>query len=186
MGVVILLVSAMGHAQQANQGPTSNPPINTVVTHGTLHVRLNAAPTDWLLAANVAPVGAMAKVQVFEMDRGYKDERMKMIGQGFAKAVSYPVVNVLGNKVEINLGVHDTTTVYVEAPPWTTIIVTGPKDEVLYQTPLRKTLLVSRGVEFNGPPPSDFRFVLELTVMTHEARIRLQPPRARSILQAKQ
>jgi hypothetical protein len=110
-----------------------------------------------------------------------------MIGQGFAKAVSYPAVSVSANTVQINgIGAHDTTTVYVEAPPWTTIIVTGPNDEVLYQTPLRKTLLVSRGVEFNGPKISDFRIVLPLTEETHEARIRLQPPRARSILQTKQ
>ena len=186
MVAVILLVSVMGHAQQAKQGPTSNPPINAVVTHGTLRIRLNSAPTDWLLAANVAPVGAMAKVQVFEMDRDFKNDMSKRMGHGFAKSVSYPAVNVLGNTVQINVGSHDTTTVYVEAHAWTTMIVTGPDDEVLYQTYLRKTLLVSRGVEVKGPTRRDFRMLLPLSDRTHEARV--PPPvsrTARDILQTR-
>jgi hypothetical protein len=186
MTALILIAGATAYAQQADRKPVIDPPVNTIQADGTLRIRLNGAVTDWLLGANVAPDGAPAKVQVFEMDRSYKDERMKMLGQGFAKAVSYPMVNVLGNTVQINTGSHDTTAVYLEAPAWTTIIVTGPNDEVLYQTPLRKTLLVSRGVEFDGPKLGDFRIVLSPSDRTHEARFRLPPRATRYILQAKQ
>jgi hypothetical protein len=162
------------------------PPVHTVSTDGTLRIRLNGAITDWPLGANVATVGATAKVQVFELDRDFKDAMWKRIGYGFAKSVSYPAVNVLGNTVQINLGSHDTTTVYVEAPAWTTMVVTGPNDEVLYQTYLRKTLLVSRGVEVKGPTSRDFRMVLPLSDRTHEARVPPPVPRAaRDILQTR-
>src|SRR5689334_14735263 len=134
---MILVAGAVGYAQQADQRLAIAPPVHTVSTDGTLRIRLNGAITDWLLGANVATVGATAKVQVFELDRDFKDAMWKRIGYGFAKSVSYPAVNVLGNTVQINLGSHDTTTVYVEAPAWTTMVVTGPNDEVLYQTYLR-------------------------------------------------
>jgi hypothetical protein len=185
--VMILVAGAAGYAQQANQGPAVNPPVHNVSTNGTLRIRLNGAITDWLLGANVAPAGATAKVQVFEMDRDFKDAGWKRIGYGFAKSVSYPAVNVLGDTVQINLGSHDTTTVYVEAPTWTTLVVTGPKDEVLYQTYLRKTLLVSRGVELKTPTGRDFGLVLPWSDRTHEARVPPPVPRAAgSILQTRQ
>lgn len=185
MLAIVLRVSTIGLAQSVHQSPAINPPINTVSTDGTLRIRLNGAVTDWLLGANVAPAGPPAKVQVFEIDRDYRDERMKMFGQGFVKAVSYPMVNVSADTAQIeSTGTHDTTTIYVEAPAWTTIIVAGPKDEVLYQTPLRKTLLVSRGVEFDGPKLGDFGIVVPPTDKTHEARIRILPRPTRSILQA--
>jgi len=69
---------------------------------------------------------------------------------------------------------------------WTSIVIMGPKDEVLYQTPLRKTLLVSRGVEFDGSTVTDFKLVPPPSERTHEARLRLRIGPARSILQAKQ
>jgi hypothetical protein len=82
--------------------------------------------------------------------------------------------------------ISDTGITSVEAPAWTTIVVTGPKDEVLYQTPLRKTLLVSRGVEFDGPTVRDFKLVVPPSERTHEARLRFRGGSPRSILQAKQ
>ena len=184
---MFLVAGAAGYAQQAERRPSIDPPVHNVSTNGTLRIRLNGAVTDWLLGANVAPTGAMANVQVFEMDRDFKDAGWKRIGYGFAKSVSYPAVNVLGNTVQINVGSHDTTTLYVEAPAWTTLVVTGPNDEVLYQTYLRKTLLVSRGVEVKGPTSGDFRMVLPLSDRTHEARVPPPVPRAaRSILQTRQ
>jgi hypothetical protein len=185
--VTMLLVATVGCAQQANDRPAIDPPVHKLSTNGTLRIKLNGAIADWLLGANVAAVGAMAKVQVFEMDRDFKDARSKRIGYGFVKSVSYPAVNVLGNTIQINVESHDTTTVYVEAPAWTTVIVTGPNDEVLYQTNLRKTLLVSRGVEVKGPTSRDFRMVLPLSDRTHEARVPPPVPRAaRDILQTRQ
>jgi hypothetical protein len=185
--VMILVAGAAGYAQRADQRPVIAPPVHNVSTEGTLRIRMNGALTDWLLGANVAPVGAMAKVQVFEMDRDFTDAGRKRIGEGFAKSVSYPAVNVLGNTVQFNVGAHDTTTVYVEAPAWTTIVVTGSNDEVLYQTYVRKTLLVSRGVEVKTPTSGGFRMVLPWSDRTHEARIPRPLPRAaRSILQLRQ
>ena len=185
--VTMVLVATAVYAQQANDRPAIDPPVHNLSTNGTLRIRLNGPTTDWLLGANVAAAGAMAKVQVFEMDRDFKDAMSKRIGYGFAKSVSYPAVNVLGNTVQINVGSHDTTTVYVEAPVWTTVVVTGPNDEVLYQTYLRKTLLVSRGVEVKGPTGRDFRMVLPLSDRTHEARVPRPVPRtARDILQIRQ
>jgi hypothetical protein len=184
--VTMILVATVGRAQHANDLPAIDPPVHNLSTNGMLRIRLNGAITDWLLGANVAAVGAMAKVQVFEMDRDFKNDMSKRMGHGFAKSVSYPAVNVLGNTVQINVGSHDTTTVYVEAPAWTTVVVTGPNDEVLYQTYLRKTLLVSRGVEVKGPTRRDFRMLLPLSDRTHEARV--PPPvsrTARDILQTR-
>jgi hypothetical protein len=175
--------------QQASHSPAIDPPVHTVSTDGTLRIQLNGAAKDWLLGANVAPAGATGKVQVFEIDRDYKDESLKAGGQGFAKAVSYPPVSVLSNTAQVNgVGLHDTTAVYVEAPAWTTIVIVGPKDEVLYQTPLRKTLLVSRGVESGRPNIRDVRSLLPSSEWTHEARLRFwfAPSRTRSILQTKQ
>ena len=107
-----------------------------------------------------------------------------MNGRGFAKSVSYPAVNVVAGTVQVNgIGSHDTTTVYLEAPAWTNIFVTGPNDEVLYQTYLRKTVLVSRGLEFEGATGENFRMVVPWSDRTHEARVRLLPPAARFILQ---
>ena len=184
MMVMVLVAGAAGYAQQADQRPAIDPPVHNVSTDGTLRIRLNGALTDWLLGANVAPVGAAAKVQVFEMDRDFKDAAWKRMGEGYAKSVSYPAINVLGNTVQINVGSHDTTTVYVEAPAWTTLVVTGPNDEVLYQTYLRKTLLVSRGVELKTPTGRDFGMVLPWSDRTHEARVPPPVPRAAgSILQ---
>jgi hypothetical protein len=183
--LMLTLVAGAVYAQQAEQA--INPPVHNVSTDGTLRIRFNGAVTDWLLGANVAPAGTAAKVQVFEMDRDFKDARRKIIGEGFAKSVSYPAVNVLGNTVQVNGASHDTTTVYVEAPAWTSIVVTGPNDEVLYQNYLRKTLLVSRGVELRGPTSGNFRMVLPWSDRTHEARV--PPPlsrNARSILQTGQ
>src|SRR5262249_33184398 len=126
-----VVAGVVGCAQQAKQRPPINPPVDidppvhNVSTNGTLRIRLDGAVTDWLLGANVTPTAAVAKVQVFEIDRDFKDAGLKRIGEGFAKSVSYPAVNVLGNTVQINLGAHDTTTVYVEAPAWTTMVVTG-------------------------------------------------------------
>jgi hypothetical protein len=173
----------------SSQSPAIDPPVHTVQADGTLRIRLNGAVKDWLLGANVAPAGATANVQVFEIDRDYKNAASKDGGLGFAKAVSYPPVIVSSNTAQVNdVGSHDTTTVYVETPAWTTIVITGPKDEVLYQTPLRKTLLVSRGVESDRSNIRDVRSLLPSSEWTHEARLRLlfQPGRARSILQAKQ
>jgi hypothetical protein len=182
MTAIMVVGCVIGYGQQAAQSPKIEPPVHTVNTDGTLRIRLNAAAKDWLLGANVAPAGATAKVQVFEIDRDYKNAALKDRGQGFAKAVSYPPVSVQSNTAEIGgVGLHDTTTVYVEAPAWTTIVITGPKDEVLYQTPLRRTLLVSRGVEFDGPKIGGFGIVLPPSDKTHEARVRPQP--GRSILQ---
>jgi hypothetical protein len=121
------------------------------------------------------------------MERDFKDAFRKSIGQGFAKSVSYPAVNVLGNTVQINVGSHDTTTVYVEAPAWTILVVTGPNDEVLYQTYLRKTMLVSRGVEVKTPTSGDFTMLLPWSDRIHEARVPPPVPRAaRDILQIRQ
>src|SRR5215470_11217257 len=107
MMVMFLVAGAVGYAQQADQRPAIDPPVHNVSTDGTLRIRLNGALTDWLLGANVAPVGATAKVQVFEMDRDFKGATSKRIGEGFAKSVSYPAVNVLGNTVQINVRSHD-------------------------------------------------------------------------------
>jgi len=187
MMVMVLVAGAAGYAQQADQRPAIDPPVHNVSTDGTLRIRLNGALTDWLLGANVAPVGAAAKVQVFEMDRDFKDAAWKRMGEGYAKSVSYPAINVLGNTVQINVGSHDTTTVYVEAPAWTTVVVTGPKDEVLCQIYLRKTTLISRGVEVPVRPNGNFRMVLAWSDRTHEARVPPPVPRhARDILQTRQ
>jgi len=183
---MMLVASVSGYGQRGLQNAAIDPPVHTVQAGGTLRIRLNGAVKDWLLGANVAPTGAAAKVQVFEIDRDYKNATLKDGGQGFAKAVSYPPVIVMSNTAQVNdVGSHDTTTVYVEAPVWTTIVIMGPKDEVLYQTPLRKTLLVSRGVEFDRPTTTDFKLVLPPSERTHEARLRLRGGPARSILQAK-
>jgi len=183
---IMLVASVSGYGQRGWQNPAIDPPVYTVQADGTLRIRLNGAVKDWLLGANVAPAGATAKVQVFEIDRDYKVETLRTYGQGFARAVSYPPVSVLSNTAQVNdVGSHDTTTVYVEAPAWTTIVIIGPKDEVLYQTPLRKTLLVSRGVELRAPANGEFRMVLPPSERTHEARLRFQPGPARSILQTK-
>jgi hypothetical protein len=187
MTATMLLASVIAYAQRGSQIPAIDAPVHTVSSDGTLRIQLNGAVKDWLLGANVAPEGGPAKVQVFEIDRDYKDEQQKARGQGFAKSVSYPPVIVMSDTVQVNgLGSHDTTTVYVEAPAWTTIVVMGPKDEVLYQTPLRKTLLVSRGVEFNGPTVRGFKLVVPPSWMTHEARLRVSSGPARSILQTEE
>jgi hypothetical protein len=187
MTAMMLFASIIAYAQRGSQIPTITAPVHTISADGTLRIQLNGTVNDWLLGANVALEAGPAKVQVFEIDRDYKDERQKATGQGFAKSVSYPPVIVMSNTVQVNgLGSHDTTTVYVEAPAWTTIVVTGPKDEVLYQTPLRKTLLVSRGEEFNfrGPAVRGFTLVVPPSERTHEARLRaVQSGPARSILQ---
>jgi hypothetical protein len=181
---MIVVAGATGYAQQVEQRPAINPPVHIVSTKGTLRIRLNGAVTDWLLGANVAPAGTPAKVQAFEVDRDFKDARSKRVGLGFAKSVSYPAVNVVASTVEVNgIGSHDTTAVYVETPAWTTIVVTGPNDEVLYQSPLTKTLLVSRGLEFKGPASGDFRMVVPWCDRTHAARLPLPSRAARSILQ---
>jgi hypothetical protein len=100
--------------------------------------------------------------------------------------VSYPAVDVMAGTVQINgIGSRDTTTVYVEAPAWTTLIVTGQNDEVLYQTPLTKTLLVSRGLELKAAASKDFAMILPWSDMTHEARLPIPSRAARSILQAR-
>lgn len=170
-----------------------DPPVQSVSTSGTLHIQLNGPLSDWLLGANIAPTGATAKVQVFEVDRDFIDERSEMIGRGFVKSVSYPTVKVLAaDTVQVNgIGSHETTTLYVEVPVWTTVILTGPKNEVLYQKPLTKTLLVSRGLEFKGATSADmtgqdFRMVLLWSERTHEARLQLPPRVTRSILQTRQ
>jgi hypothetical protein len=68
--MAMLLVAGIGCAQQADHLPTIAPPVriappvHTVSTNGTLRIRLDGAITDWLLGANVAPLGAMTKVQV--------------------------------------------------------------------------------------------------------------------------
>jgi hypothetical protein len=184
---IMLVVSSIGFGQRGNQSPAIDPPIHTVQTDGTLRIRLNGVVSDWLLGAGVAQAGTTAKVRVFEIDRDYKTAALKALGQGFAKAVTYPSVSVSANTAEINgVGSHDTSTVYVEAPPWTTIIVTGAKNEVLYQAPLRKTLLVSRGVELNAPTIGSFGIVLSPSDKTHEARLPSRPGASRSILQTKQ
>jgi hypothetical protein len=185
--VLILVAGAAGYAQQDSQRLAIDPPVHNVSTADrTLRIRFDGAVTDWLLGANVAPTAAATKVQVFEMDRDFKDAGRKWLGQGFAKSVSYPAVNASGNTVQIHPGSHDTTTVYVEVPAWTTVVVTGPNDEVLYQTYLRKPLLVSRGVEVEGPTRRDFTMVLPWSDRTHEARVRLQSRAARSIMQTEQ
>ena len=167
-------------------GVNIDPPVHSVSMNATLHIRLNGAVTDWLLGAIVAPSGATAKVQVFEIDRDFKDARSKMNGQGFAKSVSYPAVTVVAGTVQVNgIGSHDTTSVYLEAPAWTNMVVTGPNEEMLYQTFLRKPLLVSRGVEFEGAAGQNFRMVLPWSDRTHEARVRLLPPATRFILQTR-
>ena len=184
MIAMILVAGAVGYAQ--DQRPAIDPPVYSLSTNGALRIRLTAAVTDWLLGVNLAPAGAAAKVQVFEMDRDFKDAGRKRIGEGFAKSVSYPAVNVSGNTAQINVGSHDTTTLYVEAPAWTSIIVTGPNDEVLYQTYLRKAVLVSRGIEVEGRIIGDFKMMLPWSDRTHEARIPRPLPRAaRSILQTR-
>lgn len=185
----MLVASVIGYGQRDSQSPAIDPPVHIVQADGTLRIRLNGAVKDWLLGANVASAGATAKVQVFEIDRDYKSAAAKDGGQGFAKAVSYPPVVVLSNTAQVNdVGSHDTTTVYVEAPAWTTMVISGSKDEVLYQTPLRKTVMVSRGVEFDRSNIRDVRSLLPSSEWTHNARLRLlfQPGRTRSILQAKQ
>jgi hypothetical protein len=182
---MILVAGAVGYAQ--GQLPAIDPPVYSLSTNGTLHIRLNGALTDWLLGVNLAPAGGAAKVQVFEMDRDFKDASQKRIGAGFAKSVSYPAINVSGNTLQVNLESHDTATVYVEAPPWTNVVVTGPNGEVLYQTYLRKAVLVSRGVEIEGRTSGDFKMMLPWSDRTHEARVpRPLPPSARSILQQRQ
>jgi hypothetical protein len=186
IAAMIVISGMMGYAQQVEQTPAIKPPVHTVSTNGTLRIRLNGMVTDWLLGTTVAPAGATAKVQVFEIDRDFKDARAKTAGLGFAKSVSYPAVNVMADTVQINsIGSHDTTAVYVEAPAWTNLLVTGPNDEVLYQTPLTKALLVSRGVELKGPSIKDFAMLLPWCDRTHEARIPIPPRGARSILQAR-
>jgi hypothetical protein len=186
IAAMIVVSGAKGYAQQVEQTPAIKPPVHSVSTNGTLRIRLNDPVKDWLLGANVTPAGATATVQVFEIERDFKGAGAKRAGLGFAKSVSYPAVNVMAGTVQINgVGSRDTTTVYVEAPAWTILVVTGPNDEVLYQTPLTKTLLVSRGLELKGPPGKDFAMVLPWSDRTHEARFQIPPRAARSILQAR-
>jgi len=79
-----------------------DPPIHSVSMNGTLRIRFNRPVTDWLLGANLAPAVATVKVQVFEVDHDFTDARATMIGQGFAKSVSYPAVNVLTSLQVVN------------------------------------------------------------------------------------
>jgi hypothetical protein len=75
----IVISGAMGYAQQVEQSPAIKPPVHSVSTNGTLRIRLNGAVKDWLLGANIAPTGP-AKVQVFEIDRDFKDVGLKRAG----------------------------------------------------------------------------------------------------------
>ena len=68
---MMLVASVSGYGQRGLQNPAIDPPVHTVQAGGTLRIRLNGAVKDWLLGANVAPTGAAAKVQVFEIDRDY-------------------------------------------------------------------------------------------------------------------
>src|SRR5215475_9767762 len=123
---IMLVASVSGYGQRGWQNPAIDPPVYTVQADGTLRIRLNGAVKDWLLGANVAPAGATAKVQIFEIDRDYKNAASKDGGQGFAKAVSYPSVIVMSNTAQVNgVGSHDTTTVYGKAPGWTKSVIKG-------------------------------------------------------------